>query len=57
MPRRTRTSDPVRIGVPTSSPNSVSESPSSSFTPRPMIEKIVHTAKHAVKATVLVQSA
>ena len=45
------------MGVPTSSPNWVSERPSSSFIPSPMIEKIVQTAKQIVKASVLAQSA
>ncbi len=50
-------SDPVRIGVATSRPNWVSFRPSSPFMATPMIEKIVHTAKHAVKAIVLSPSA
>jgi hypothetical protein len=52
-----RTSEPVRIGVPTSRPNSVSESPSSSLMRTPMIEKIVQTAKQTVKAMVDIESA
>ena len=52
-----RDSEPVRIGVPTSRPNSVSLSPSSSLMRMPMIEKIVHTAKQTVKARVDIQSA
>ena len=51
------TSDPVRIGVPTRRPNSVSLRPSSSLMRTPMIEKIVHTAKQTVKATVDIASA
>ena len=47
-----RTSEPVRIGVPTSRPNWVSFSPSSSLMRTPMMEKIVHTAKQTVKAMV-----
>jgi hypothetical protein len=56
-PRAIRDSEPVRIGVPIRRPNWVSESPSSCLMSRPMIAKIVQTAKQAVKATVLVQSA
>ena len=52
-----RTSEPVRIGVPTSRPNSVSLSPSSSLMRTPMMEKIVQTAKQTVKAMVDIQSA
>ena len=52
-----RDSEPVRIGVPTSRPNSVSLSPSSLLMRMPMIEKIVHTAKQTVKARVDIQSA
>ena len=43
--------------MPTSRPNSVSLSPSSSLMRTPMIEKIVHTAKQTVKAIVDIQSA
>src|SRR5690606_24143434 len=57
IPSRRRESDPVRMGVPTSSPSSVSESPNSSLIAIPMIEKTVQTAKQAVKAAVLTQSA
>src|SRR4051812_35014678 len=57
MPRKMRDSDPVRMGVPTSSPNSVSFSPSSSLMRTPMIEKIVHTAKHTVNESVDIHSA
>src|SRR5690625_2962471 len=56
-PRKMRTTDPVRIGVPARSPNCASLRPSSSRMERPMIEKIVQTAKQAVKAAVLVHSA
>jgi hypothetical protein len=47
-----RTSEPVSTGMPTSRPNCVSESPRSALIFTPTIEKIVHTAKHTVKATV-----
>jgi len=43
--------------VPTSKPNWVSLRPSSAFISTPMIAKIVQTAKQAVKANVLSQSA
>jgi hypothetical protein len=49
-PRNRRTSDPVRIGVPTSRPNCVSFRPSSALISIPMIAKIVQTAKQIVKA-------
>ena len=52
IPRMRRISDPVSIGVPTSSPNWVSERPRSFLIWMPMIAKIVQTAKHAVKAIV-----
>ena len=52
-----RTSEPVRIGVPTSRPNCVSFSPSCCLICMPMMAKMVHTAKHTVKAMVDIQSA
>ena len=52
-PRKIRVSDPVRIGVATSRPNWVSFRPSSPLMATPMMEKIVQTAKQAVKAIVL----
>jgi hypothetical protein len=52
-----RTSEPVRIGMPISSPNSVSLRPSSVLILTPMMEKIVHTAKQTVKAMVDIESA
>jgi hypothetical protein len=57
MPSASLISEPTRIGVPTSRPNCVSLRPSSRLICTPMIEKIVHTAKHAVKAAVLIPSA
>jgi hypothetical protein len=57
MPRKIRDSEPDRIGVPISNPNSVSEMPSSVLMRTPMIEKIVHTAKHTVKARVDIHKA
>ncbi|KAF0113117.1 MAG: hypothetical protein FD150_2146, partial [Rhodobacteraceae bacterium] len=48
-----RVNEPVRIGVATKRPNCVSFSPSSPLMATPMIEKIVQTAKQAVKAIVL----
>jgi len=54
MPRKTLVSEPVRMGVPTSRPNCVSVSPSSCLIRTPMMEKMVHTAKHVVNATVLI---
>ena len=56
-PRNSRTSDPVRIGVPTSRPNCVSFRPSSCLISIPMIAKIVQTAKQMVNANVLRPSA
>ncbi len=50
-------SETVRIGVPTSRPNWVSERPRSFLIWMPMIAKIVQTAKHTVKANVENQSA
>jgi hypothetical protein len=52
-----RMSEPLKIGVPTSSPNCVSFSPRSFLICTPMIEKIVHTAKQTVNAIVDIQSA
>ncbi len=57
MPSISRISDPVRIGVPTSRPNCVSLRPRSRLIWTPMMAKIVHTAKHTVKATVESHSA
>src|SRR5262245_55075044 len=57
MPRIRRISDTVRIGVPTSRPNCVSLRPRSFLICTPTMEKIVHTAKHTVKASVLIVSA
>ena len=45
-----RDTAPVRIGVPTSRPNSVSLRPSCFWIWMPMIEKSVQTAKQAMKA-------
>ncbi len=44
--------DPVRIGVATSKPNSVSFRPSWDLIRMPMTENIVQTAKLTVKANV-----
>jgi hypothetical protein len=52
-PRNSRVIDPVRIGVATSRPNWVSFRPNSALMATPMMEKIVQTAKQAVKAIVL----
>jgi hypothetical protein len=52
-PRNRRTSDPVRIGVPTSRPNWVSFRPSSALISIPMIAKIVQTAKQIGEGKVL----
>ena len=57
MPSSMRTREPVRIGIPISRPNCVSLSPSSALILMPMMEKIVHTAKHTVKAMVDMASA
>ncbi|MBP1293962.1 putative membrane protein [Bradyrhizobium elkanii USDA 61] len=57
MPSTSRINDPLKIGVPTSKPNSVSFSPSSCLIRIPMIEKIVQTAKQIVKEIVESQSA
>src|SRR5487761_2256267 len=57
MPRKMRTSEPVRIGVPTSRPNCVSLRPSCCLIWMPMMAKIVHTAKQTVNAMVDIQSA
>ena len=51
-PSGERTSEPVRIGVPTSRPNCVSLRPRSFLIWMPMMAKIVHTAKQMVKAMV-----
>ena len=52
-----RLTDPVRTGVATRMPNSVSDSPRSCLILTPMIEKIVQTAKHTVNEKVLNPSA
>src|SRR5262249_22950800 len=57
IPSASRISEPVKIGVPTSSPNWVSLRPSSCLMRMPMIAKIVHTAKQTVKAIVDIHSA
>src|SRR5690606_34904147 len=57
MPSRSRPTDPDRIGIATSSPNSASDRPSRSFKSRPTIEKRVQTAKQMVKAKVVAHSA
>ena len=44
--------EPVRIGVAISNPSWVSDSASSSLMRMPMMEKMVQTAKHRVKAKV-----
>ena len=56
-PSNRRTSDPVKIGVPTSNPNCVSFSPRSSLMAIPVIANNVHTAKQIVNAKVLSPSA
>ena len=57
MPNARRISEPVRMGVAASRPNWVSLSPSSCLICRPMMEKIVHTAKHTVNESVLAHNA
>src|SRR3569623_1242977 len=57
MPSARRISDPVRIGVPTSRPNSVSLRLSCCLIWTPMMAKMVQTAKHTVKAIVDIHSA
>ena len=52
IPRKSRLIEPVRMGVAISRPNWVSDSPRSSLMRIPMMEKMVHTAKHRVKAKV-----
>ena len=54
MPSGRRTREPVRIGVATSRPNSVSFSPSSRLMRMPMIENMVQMAKLTVKANVFI---
>ena len=56
-PRKIRESDPVRIGVATRRPNSVSFRLSSLLIWIPMMEKIVQTAKLMVNAKVPPHSA
>ena len=51
-PSGRRVREPVRIGVATSSPNSVSLSPSSPLILIPMTENMVQTAKFTANATV-----
>ena len=53
IPRKMRLSEPVRIGVATRMPNSVSLSPRSCSMRIPMMEKMVQTAKQTVNAKVL----
>ena len=53
IPRKMRLKDPVRIGVATRMPNSVSLSPRSCLMRIPMMEKMVQTAKQTVNANVL----
>jgi hypothetical protein len=53
IPRNTRLTDPVSTGVAMSRPNWVSVRPSCALIWMPMMEKIIHTAKHTVKAKVL----
>ncbi len=57
IPRIRRVSEPVKIGVATRIPNSVSFRPNCCLICTPMIAKIVQTAKQTVKATVLSQRA
>ena len=57
IPKKTLTSEPVRIGVPTRRPNWVSLSPNSALISIPIMAKIVQTAKQTVKAVVLSQRA
>src|SRR6476619_7952862 len=57
MPNGRRTSEPVRIGVATSRPNSVSLRLSSALILIPMTENITQTAKFTAKASVLAASA
>jgi hypothetical protein len=52
-----RTSDPVRIGVPISRPNSLSLNFRSAAMRTPMMENMVQTAKQTVKAIVDIVSA
>src|SRR5690554_1055339 len=52
IPRNSRLIEPVRIGVAIRRPSWVSDSPRSSAMRMPMMEKMVHTAKHKVKASV-----
>jgi hypothetical protein len=57
MPRATRLIAPLKIGVPIRRPNCVSLRPSSLAIRTPMMENIVHTAKHTAKAIVDIQRA
>src|SRR5690554_616264 len=52
MPRNNRLMEPVKIGVAISRPSWVSDSPRSSAIRMPIMEKMVHTAKQSVKASV-----
>ncbi len=56
MPSGNRTSEPVRIGVATSRPNSVSLRLSCCLIRMPMMENMVHTAKFTAKAKVFIVS-
>ena len=53
MPRKILLNEPVKIGVATRIPNWVSLNPRLALICRPIIEKIVHTAKQTVNARVL----
>src|SRR5512141_1690294 len=57
MPSGRRTREPVRMGVATSRPNSVSLRLSSALILIPMTENITQTAKFTAKASVLADSA
>ena len=57
IPRKIRLNDPVRIGVATRRPNSVSFKPKSSLIWMPMIENIVQAAKQTAKEKVLSERA
>ena len=53
MPSGKRNSEPVRIGVAASRPNSVSFRPRLALIGIPIMENMTHTAKHTVNAIVL----
>src|SRR3569623_569607 len=57
MPSARRISEPVRIGVPTRRPNSVSLRLSCCLIWTPMMAKMVQTAKHTVNAMVDIHKA